>query len=97
MSEVIPEAAVEAAADWLPHSGDCESRPERECTCRRPRVDLMRAALEAAVPFIAAKALEDAAEMLASLPLDNWAGGHFTKGLCVKQLRARASAVRGEG
>jgi hypothetical protein len=51
---MIPEAAVEAAAEWLPHSGDCEARPERGCTCWRSRVDLMSAALEAAAPHMLA-------------------------------------------
>ena len=52
---MIPEAAVEEAAAWLPHAGDCEVRPGRACTCWRPRVDLMRAALEAAAPYMEAK------------------------------------------
>jgi len=49
---VIPDGTVEAAAEWLPHSGDCEARPERDCTCWQPRVNLMRAALEGAYPIL---------------------------------------------
>jgi len=52
---VIPEAAVEAAAEWLPHSGDCDVHPERDCTCWQPRVNLIRAALEAAAPHLVAE------------------------------------------
>lgn len=48
----ISEEAVKVAADWLPHSGDCQVLPGRDCTCRQPRVDLMRAALEAAAPHM---------------------------------------------
>jgi len=59
---MIPQEAIEAAADYLPHSGDCESRPERDCTCRLPRMNLMRAALEAAAPFIRADAKREALE-----------------------------------
>lgn len=49
---MIPDAAVEAAAEWLPHSGDCEVRPGRDCTCWQSSVNLMRAALEAAAPHM---------------------------------------------
>jgi hypothetical protein len=51
---MIPDEAVEAAAEWLPHSDDCEVRPERDCTCWQLRVNLMRAALEAAAPHMLA-------------------------------------------
>ena len=61
----ITEQAVEAAAEYLPHSSDCEVRPERDCTCWKLRVNLMREALEAAAPVIAAQALEDAARDVA--------------------------------
>ena len=54
---MIPAEAVEAAAEYLPHSDDCEVRPERDCTCWQLRVDLMREALEAAAPHIRAQAL----------------------------------------
>ena len=50
----ISDEAVEAAAEWLPHSDDCEVRPERDCTCWQLRADLMRAALEAAAPHMLA-------------------------------------------
>lgn len=59
---MIPDGAVEAAAEWLPHSGDCEVRPERDCTCWHPRVNLMRAALEAAAPHMLADARFEAWE-----------------------------------
>ena len=49
---MIQDAAVETAAEWLPHSGDCEVRPERDCTCWQSRVNIMRAALEAAAPHL---------------------------------------------
>ena len=58
----IPEEAAEAAAEWLPHSGDCEVRPERDCTCWQPRVNLMRAALEAAAPHMLAECWDAAIE-----------------------------------
>lgn len=61
---MIPEAAVEAAAEWLPHAGDCEVRPERDCTCWKSRVDLMRAALEAAAPHMLEDAWEAGAEAM---------------------------------
>lgn len=54
----IPDEAVEAAADWLPHSDDCESRPERDCTCRHPRLAIMRGALEGAYPILLSHELE---------------------------------------
>lgn len=60
----VPDEAVEAAAEYLPHSSDCEVRPERDCTCWQLRVNLMREALTAAAPFIAAQALSEAAEEL---------------------------------
>ena len=53
---MIPAEAVEAA-EYLPHSDDCEVRPERDCTCWQPRVNIMREALEAAAPHIVADAL----------------------------------------
>lgn len=49
---VNSDEAVEAAAEWLPHSCDCEVRPERYCTCWHTRVDIMCAAIEAAAPHI---------------------------------------------
>ena len=55
---MIPDEAVEAAAEWLPHSDDCEARPERDCTCWQPRVNLMRGALEAAAPHLRAQGWE---------------------------------------
>lgn len=55
-NQVIPVEAVEAAAEYLPHAGDCQVRPERDCTCWQPRVNLMRAALEAAAPRMLAVA-----------------------------------------
>ena len=58
---MIPNEAVEAAAEWLPHSDDCEVRPERDCTCWHPRVAIMRAALEAAAPHMLACHLHDGA------------------------------------
>ena len=61
----IPAEAVEAAADWLPHSGDCESRPERDCTCRLPRMNLMRAALEAATPYMLGRVQVGSFELIA--------------------------------
>ena len=57
-NQVIPDAAVEAAAEWLPHSDDCEARPERDCTCWKPRVAIMRAALEGSAPHIEAPFIE---------------------------------------
>ena len=65
---MIPEAAVEAAAEWLPHSGDCEVRPERDCTCWRDRVNLMRAALEAAAPHIIEAWINDTSRLPNDLP-----------------------------
>lgn len=53
--QAIPVEAVEAAAEWLPHSDDCEARPERDCTCWKQRVNLMREALEAAHPVLLAE------------------------------------------
>jgi hypothetical protein len=50
----VSDEAVEAAAEWLPHSDDCEVRPERYCTCWQLRVNLMRLALEAAAPHMMA-------------------------------------------
>lgn len=38
----VPVEAVEAAAEYLPHSSACEARPERDCTCWQLRVNLMR-------------------------------------------------------
>lgn len=60
----VSNEAVNAAAEYLPHSTDCQVRPERDCTCWQYRVDLMRAALEAAAPLIQAQALEDAADKI---------------------------------
>ena len=92
---MIPQEAIEAAADYLPHSGDCESRPERDCTCRLPRMNLMRAALEAAAPFIRADAKSEALEEAAQAW---WMRGdvrdRFTPW---SWLNDRAAAVRGEG
>jgi hypothetical protein len=71
---VVPEEAVEAACEQLDAMGVSVSKK------------YMRAALEAAAPFIAAKALEDAADALGDgLPV------------YASNLRARAAAVRGEG
>lgn len=56
---MIPAGAVEAAAEYLPHSDDCEVRPERDCTCWQPRVNIMREALEAAAPHMQDRAAED--------------------------------------
>ena len=56
---MIPAEAVEVAAAYLPHSTDCECRPERDCTCWEPRKAIMLAALEAAVPYMRRDADED--------------------------------------
>ena len=79
---MIPAEAIEAAAEWLPHSDDCEVRPERYCTCWQPRINSMRAALEAAAPHIRAQAIEDAA-----LDIRQWSHVFET-------LRARAADER---
>jgi hypothetical protein len=55
----ISDEAVEAAAEWLPHSGDCEVRPDRDCTCWHPRLALMRASLEAAAPHMLASVADE--------------------------------------
>lgn len=91
---VVPEEAVEAAADAIVDAAFGQELPEAA-------IDLARAALEAAAPFIAAKALEDAADALDELwgwrrsrfDLD-WADGVEESEVLV---RARAAAVRGEG
>ncbi len=93
---MIPEEAIEAAAEWLPHSDDCEVRPERDCTCWLPRVNLMRAALEAAAPFLRAQALEDAAEEFNSrLPDGTGNGRAYNSYRVAELLRARAVTERG--
>ncbi|MDJ0322139.1 hypothetical protein [Pseudarthrobacter sp. PS3-L1] len=95
----VSQEAVEAAMAYLPHSTDCEVRPERECTCWKPRADLIRAALEDAAPFIAAQALEDAAaemrEERAGWCLDD-AGRYWIK-RTLDELAARAAGLRGQG
>jgi len=105
----ISNEAVEKAAEWLPHSGDCEARPERDCTCWGPHVDLMRAALEAAAGIIRAEALEEAAkemdrlDALGNTPywdLTHEQGSEYREWAGVENeqawLRARALAERGE-
>lgn len=96
---MIPEEAVQIAADYLPHDRDCESRPERDCQCRHLRLATMQAALTAAAPFIRAQALEDAASELES---DAGYSSHFepeeiTQGklIAAEFLRARAVTERG--
>jgi len=76
MSE-IPESAVEAAVKaWDHHWGDRYGDEE------------VRIALKAAAPFIAAKALEDAAR-------DVRDGMNITQRLYVRRyLRARAESIR---
>jgi hypothetical protein len=88
---VVPEEAVEAAARVL-----CEQLWENahESQCAYARNEA-REALEAAAPFIAAKALEDAAadaprrhdEVISAEECRDWA----------EWLRVYAAAVRGEG
>jgi hypothetical protein len=99
---MIPQEAIEAAADYLPHSGDCESRPERDCTCRLPRMNLMRAALEAAAPFIRAdakrEAMEDAAiELLSDESAPPKSTKEWYNAIYASWLFGRTAAVRGEG
>ena len=94
----ISNEAVERAADYLPHSMDCEPRPpERDCTCRHLRVATMSAALEAAAPIIRAEALEAAAKAMReerqSWCLDD-AGRYWIK-RTLDDLAARAVAERG--
>lgn len=60
--ELTLETAAEQAAGWLPHAENCEVRPERDCTCWRPRVEIMREALEDVMPALLAKAWEEGAE-----------------------------------
>jgi len=62
----------------------------------------VRAALEAAAPFIAAKALEEAADTFESLPMNTGIGlstgtWDWFEMFPVDHIRARAAAVRGEG
>ena len=92
---MIPQEAIEAAADWLPHSTDCQWRPERDCQCRHLRMATMRAVLEAAAPFIQAdakrEALEDAAQAwwMRDDVRDRFGAWSW--------LLDRAAAMRGEG
>jgi hypothetical protein len=88
---VVPEEAVEAAARVL-----CEQLWENAHESQRAYArNEAREALEAAAPFIAAKALEDAAadaprrhdEVISAEECRDWA----------EWLRVYAAAVRGEG
>jgi hypothetical protein len=88
---VVPEEAVEAAARVL-----CEQLWENAHESQRAYArHEAREALEAAAPFIAAKALEDAAadaprrhdEVISAEECRDWA----------EWLRVYAAAVRGEG
>lgn len=69
---MIPAEAVEAAAEWLPHSDDCEVRPERYCTCWQPRINIMRAALEAAAPYMLASAWEEGMQAMYDTTSSEW-------------------------
>lgn len=60
--ELTLETAAEQAAGWLPHAEDCEVRPERDCTCWQPRVEIMREALEDVMPALLAQAWKKGAK-----------------------------------
>jgi hypothetical protein len=90
------EEALEAAADAIIDAAFGQELPE-------DAIDLARAALEAAAPFIAAKALEDAADELARLPYvrPNADGrDEYERLLAVRRgntdayLRTRAESIR---
>jgi hypothetical protein len=103
---VVPEEAVEAAAraivSSLPNNAEFEIH-------RTWATGYARAALEAAAPFIAAKALEDAADKLdhsATTLVESWGEKPMSVTTSAslsatrhdaRMLRARAAAVRGEG
>jgi len=101
---VVPGEAVEAAAKAILCVGD------EVWELQTPRIkDAARsdayAALEAAAPFIAAKALEDAADELTNgtqeIPGNDYANTGLSDGALWHEvrswLRAIAAAVRGEG
>ena len=81
---MIPDAAVEAAVKaWDHHWGDRYGDEALEEMGEEVRI-----ALEAAAPFIAAKALEDAADEITS---------GQRPGFISAWLKRRGASVRGEG
>lgn len=99
---VVPEEAVEAAAPWITNFLE-----RRGLSLRGKEAAVLAGyVFEAAAPFIAAKALEDAADELARLPYvrpEAEGREEYERVLAVRRgntdkwLRARAAAVRGEG
>jgi hypothetical protein len=93
---VVPEEAVEAAANELhDREGYAMSLADSPAYRKAYYGEVARQMLEAAAPFIAAKALEDAAadaprrhdEVISAEECRDWA----------EWLRVYAAAVRGEG
>ena len=106
MSDLITDAMVEAArqADYLHdpqrmeclnHDGSC--CPAFDHNVGDERTHRVRAAIEAAAPAIAAKALQDAADELRRLD-DGRTGGYYEAGRdIIQRLAARADRIeRGE-
>jgi hypothetical protein len=109
MSGIIPDEAVEAAAKVF-HQDGWEGPPfweslDQDDPSRLEYLATARAALEAAAPFIASQALEDAAAELARLPYvkpDEPGRAEYESVLAVRRgnadgwLLARAATLRGK-